>query len=83
MPHAPKTDQSYEMLRYGIIRSPSYSSVLSHVSRVHIQFYGDVTFNTQRQQHKFMNCPGAEMDTLFVIYHENHIKCHYLQTLAN
>ena len=70
-PHACQTDQDYEMLGIGIIRSP-FSPVFPHFQESLLNFFGVVTFNTHKQHYEFINCPGAEMDASFVTYHENH-----------
>ena len=59
------------------MRSLLYSPFIPNFLRVPPQFSGEVMFNTQRQQYKFVNCPGAEVDVSLVIYHENHNKCYY------
>ena len=36
-----------------------------------------MTLNTQRQQYEFVDYPGAEVDTSFVVNHENYSKYYY------
>ena len=79
-----KQEQVYDIPQDRVIHFPQYLLVLPHFSRVPTRTVGELTFNTQRQRHEFVDRQGTEIDIYYVYYTiKITINVIYLLTLVN